>query len=283
MRDGSLFLLSSGSVASAEADETTKAKRAIRIGLITDLHYADKAPRGSRHYRESLAKLSEAAAQFKKSKPDMVVELGDLIDAADSVETEMSYLNRINKEFAALPGDKHCVLGNHCVDTLTKQEFLKGVRQKQSYYSFDRSGFHFVILDACFRSDGKPYQRNNFKWTDANIPAKELDWLRSDLKSAKGKTIVFAHQRLDVRNLHGVRNCEQVRKVLEDSKKVLAVFQGHSHKNDYKEIAGIHYCTLVAMVEGSGEKNNSYATMDIFDNQTIRMTGFRKQKNYAWP
>ena len=38
---------------------------------------------------------------------------------------------------------------------------------------FDRGGFHFVVLDACFRSDGVPYGRKNFKWTDTKIPPAE--------------------------------------------------------------------------------------------------------------
>ena len=63
---------------------------------------------------------------------------------------------------------------------------------------------------------------------------------------------------------------------------MLAVFQGHSHKSDYKEIAGIHYCTLVAMVEGSGAENNGYAMMDIRPDGTIRVTGYRQQRNYDW-
>jgi hypothetical protein len=45
------------------------------------------------------------------------------------------------------------VLGNHCVYTLTKQEFLDAVEQPQSYHSFDAGPFHFVVLDACFTSD----------------------------------------------------------------------------------------------------------------------------------
>ena len=231
---------------------------------------------------ESLAKLSEAAERFGKQKTEFVVELGDFIDAADSVKVEKGYLTRVNKDFAALPGKKHYVLGNHCVTTLTKDEFLDGVEQKKSYYSFDAGGFHFVVLDSCFRSDGKPYGRKNFQWTDPNIPAKEIEWLQGDLKSAKGQTIVFAHQRLDVSNHYGVKNSAQVRKVLENSGKVLAVFQGHSHKNDYKQIAGIHYCVLVAMVEGSGIESNGYSTMDIFEGGAIRITGFRKQKNREW-
>jgi len=259
------------------------AKKGIRIGLVTDLHYADKPPAGSRHYRESLAKLDEAAEQFGRDKPDFVVELGDLIDAADSVDVEQAYLKRINREFSAISENRHYVLGNHCVDTLTKEEFLEGIGQKRAHYSFDRGGCHFVVLDACYRSDGKPYGRKNSKWNDANIPQEEIEWLKTDLAGTSHKVVVFAHQRLDVSTDHGIKNAGEVRKVLEQSGKVLAVFQGHSHQNDYKEISRIHYCTLVAMVEGSGAANNGYSLLDIQPDGTIRVTGYRQQKNYQWP
>ena len=84
----------------------------LRVGLVTDLHYADKAPAGTRHYRESLAKLEEAANQFNQDQPTFLVELGDLIDAADSVEVEQTYLRTINQKFAAICNDRHYVLGN---------------------------------------------------------------------------------------------------------------------------------------------------------------------------
>ncbi len=282
--NGSLYLFGAGfALTKVSAVLSDESKREVRIGLVTDMHYADKAPAGTRHYRESLVKLQEAATQFRKDQPEFVVELGDFIDAADSVEVEKGYLKRINKDFVALPGKKHYVLGNHCVHTLTKQEFLEGVGQQSSFYSFDSGGFHFVVLDACFRSDGEPYGRKNFNWTDTNISADQIEWLQADLKATAGKTIVFVHQRLDVSNSYGVKNAAQVRKVLEESGKVLAVFQGHSHKNDYRTIAGIHYCVLVAMVEGSGKENSGYSTMDILTDGAIRITGFRKQKKYNWP
>ncbi len=285
LQSGSLFLLAAsleGSRAARLLSDEPARKPSVRIGLVTDLHYADKAPAGSRHYRETLAKLSEAARQFEKDKPDHVIELGDFIDSADSVEAEKGYLKRIHKDFAALPGEKHYVLGNHCVDVLTKEEFLEGVGQKASYGSFDAGGFHFVLLDACFRSDGKPYGRKNSLWTDANIPGDQIEWLKADLKQSQGKAIVFVHQRLDVVNNHGVKNAPDVRKVLEDSGKVLAVFQGHSHKNDLKDINGIHYCVHRAMVEGSGPENNGYSTVDLFTDGMIRVSGFRNQTDYEW-
>lgn len=275
------LILGSAAVATSSA-RAADSSGLLKVGLVTDLHYADKPAAGSRHYRDTPEKLAVAAREFQRAEPDFMVELGDLIDAAESVEKELGYLRRINRDFSAICEDRHYVLGNHCVSTLTKQEFLGGVERDRSYYSFDRGAFHFVVLDSCFRSDGQPYGRNNFKWTDPNVPAAELDWLKQDLAATERPTIVFAHQRLDVADNHGVRNAKQVRAILEQAD-VRVVLQGHSHKNDYNEIGDIHYCTLVAMIEGAGVKNNGYSMMTLADSGTIRITGFQKQQGYEWP
>lgn len=60
---------------------------------------------------------------------------------------------------------------------------------------------------------------------------------------------------------------------------MLAVFQGHSHANDYQQIAGIHYCTLVAMIEGSGAENSGYAVLDVMPDSSLRLHGFRRQES----
>jgi len=254
----------------------------LRLGLVTDLHYADKAPAGTRHYRETIDKLAEAAGKFALAKPKFVVELGDLIDAADSVAVEQGYLKRIQREFSQIACPQHCVLGNHCVDTLTKREFLDGVSQPKSFYGFDAGGYHFVVLDACFRSDGRPYQRKNFDWTDPNLPAHEVEWLKADLAATDKKTVVFVHQRLDPAGTYSVRNAAEVRRVLEESDKVLAVFQGHSHENHHALVNGIHYCTLVGMVEGTGKENNGYAILDLLPGDVLRLSGYRRQQKYQW-
>ncbi len=291
LKDGALLLAATTVIESTASPGRIKSEAAtlgpqsaspLRFAMVTDLHYANKPPAGSRHYRETPAKLTEAAEQFRQRRPDFLVELGDLIDAADSVELEMEYLERIDQDFSAIAEHRHYVLGNHCVDTLTKEEFLGKVGQARSFDSFDLKGYHFVKLDSCFRHDGTPYQRKNFEWTDPNIPAQERDWLRADLAETARPTIVFAHQRLDVGSPYGVKNAQQVRQILEESKKVLAVFQGHSHKNDYQEIGGIHYCTLVALVEGSGIENNGYAIAELDEAGTILIHGFRRQATYNW-
>ena len=82
LQNGTLFLAAAATVdaSSLFADDN---KQRLRVGLITDLHHADKPSAGTRHYRETLGKLEEAAIQFEKDEVNFVVELGDLIDAAD--------------------------------------------------------------------------------------------------------------------------------------------------------------------------------------------------------
>jgi predicted phosphodiesterase len=283
LQQGTIFLAGAALARVAPADQNEAGQEPlVKIGMVTDLHYADKPPAGSRHYRETLRKFEEAAQQFARDDVTFVVELGDFIDSADSLEAEKVYLGSINKRFAAAPGQHHYVLGNHCVSALTKAEFLGIVGQPKSYYSFDVAGYHFIVLDACFRSDGEPYGRKNFEWTDANIPAAEVEWLGSDLEKTPHKTVAFIHQRLDVEGSYGVKNAAEVRRVLEKSGKVLAVFQGHHHRNDLKEVGGIHYCTLSAMVEGAGPDANAYAVVDILPGDATRITGFGTQKSCRW-
>jgi alkaline phosphatase len=249
----------------------------LRVGLLTDAHYADRPPGGSRHYRDSLAKLAAAGEQFAQAPTDLLIELGDFIDSADSLEAEKGFLRRVDAAFRQLPGARHYVLGNHCVSALTKAEFLEIVGQAKSHYSFDRCGIHFVILDACFRSDGVAYQRNNFHWADAFIPPDQLEWLRKDLETAAGPALVFVHQCLDAEPPYGIKNAPQVRQILEASGRVRAVFQGHHHTGGQRQIHGIHYVTLRAMVEGPAPENNAFALLDILPGNKLQLSGFGKQ------
>lgn len=277
LQGSSLLLLANGRLL---ADDPPDAQ----VGLLTDVHYADKPTAGSRHYRESLDKLEEAVEQFQRVNPQLLIELGDLIDAGDTLDQELAHLTTANAQLAKLNCQRYFVLGNHCVDTLTKPEFLTTVGQTQSYLSFDQAGFHFVILDACFRRDGQPYGRRNFEWTDANVTETQLGWLQADLARNSLPTLVFIHQRLDDPGPHGVRNSPQIRKVLEDAGQVVAVFQGHSHHNDLRVIEGIAYCTLAAMVEGAAPENSGYGLLSLWgEDGSLMLEGFRRQASYRWP
>jgi predicted phosphodiesterase len=256
--------------------------RTVKFGIATDCHYADADTVGTRFYRHSLDKLAECVEAMNKQEVDFLLELGDFKDQ-DSPPAEqktLSYLRTVESVFCEFDGPTYHVLGNHDADSLSKTQFLNnientGIDPGRSYYSFDFNGVHFIVLDANYKSDGTDYDHGNFDWTDANVPPAELQWLRQDLAAARKPIIVFVHQLLDGAGSHYVKNAAEVRQILEQSGKVLAVFQGHRHDGSYNLIEGIHYYTLKAMVEGPGPANNSYAIVEVLPDMSITVTGYR--------
>jgi hypothetical protein len=182
------------SLAARAANSAEDSQPALRIGLVTDIHYADKKEAGSRFYRQSLAKLDQCLAHFQEASVDFAVELGDFIDLAGSVEEEIRHLKTVEERFSQFAGERHYVLGNHCVDGLNKKEFFANCSARRPYYSFDHGPFHFI--------------------------------------------------------------------------------------NEHKQVGGIHYCTLTALVEGSGLDSNAFATADLFPDGSLRIHGFSRQAHH---
>lgn len=272
---GSSLLLGSAWLRGAAIDSP-----ALNFGIVTDVHYADKPHWGNRYYRESLAKLEDGVKQFRGSNLSFLMQLGDLVDAAQDLDTERDWLQRAIGTLSTAGLRMHSVLGNHCIQTLTKVQFLKEVGQERGHYSFDLAGFRFLVLDACYRRDGVSYDAGNFDWKDSEIPPAQREWLKEQLDLAPGRALVFVHQRLDIPGVHAVASAPEIRSLLEASGKVVAVFQGHSHQNDYREINRIHYCTMRAVIEGSGPDNNGYSIVSVFEDGRLIVKGFRAQQNY---
>lgn len=253
----------------------------LKIGLVTDIHYAAREPAGNRHYRDSAAKLRAAVETFNREEVDLIVELGDLIDSAPTKPEELFYLHTALDILAAARAPRFFALGNHCVTALSKDDFLSACAQRAPHLSFHRSGFHLLILDSCFTSDAVPYGARDFDWKDAFIPPSQIEWLCSALSASPSPALVFLHHRLDTEDHYSVRNAPRLRAALEQSGKVLAVFQGHNHVNDLRRINSIPYCTLTAMVEGPGLDSNAYAILDVFPNRSLRLRGFGRQANQS--
>ena len=227
--------------------------------------------------------MTECVKLMNEKKVDFLIELGDFKDQAPAPtkRSTIAYLRTIEQVFQKCSASNYHVLGNHDADSISKDQFLAvvantNIPRKSKYYSFDLKGVHFVVLDANYRADGLDYDSGNFTWTDANVPQPELKWLQRDLAATAKPVIVFVHQQLDGKGSHYVKNAPDVRRILQKHKRVLAVFQGHNHAGHYSNIEAIHYYTLNAMIEGSGQENSSYAVVEIDDDRNIVVTGYRK-------
>ena len=261
-------------------------RRRVRFGVVTDTHYADRERSGTRYYRDSIAKMREAVAEFQRADLDFIIELGDMKDTTARSEPvpTLRFLDDIEREFSAFRGPRYHVLGNHDMDCLSKEEFLAHTRNAgrargKAFYSFSEGGVRCIVLDANFNADFSPYARGNFDWRKAYIPTSQIEWLDKELtRHADEPTLVFLHQMLDsfsdISKDLCVGNAEAVVEVLERHRQVLAVFQGHHHPGHYSHRRGIHYLTLQGMIEQAAPAS-AYAIVEVEADGTIRVEGFR--------
>ena len=275
--------VSAGALAGLAVDGIPLGAQApVRFGLVTDTHYADADPVGARFYRESLAKMREAVTTLRAEKVSFLGILGDIKDMApkEPEARTLSHLAAIEAEIQRFGGPTYHVLGNHDMDNISKPQMLSGITNTgiagdRSYYAFNHQGLRIVVLDACFRENGQPYDHGNFDYRDTWVPQAELEWLDRELTASPVPVIVLAHQRLDGEGSLHVRNGREVRTVLERSKKVLGVFMGHDHPGAYNQVNGIHYYTQKAVVEGSGDIHNAYTIVAVDAAMNMTVTGYR--------
>jgi predicted phosphodiesterase len=261
----------------------TTSRVLVRFGMVTDVHFADINPNGARSYRESDRKLAECVSVMNDRRVDFLVELGDFKDQ-DQVPNEartLGFLRHIESVLALFKGPRYHVMGNHDVDSLSKAQFLSIARSPaetpgQAHHSFAQKGVRFVVLDADHKADGSDYDRGNFDWGDANIDAAQLAWLERTLASSREPAVLFIHQQLDGEGAYYVKNAAAVRSILEAPGNVLAVFQGHRHEGAYSVINGIPYYTLKGVIEGIGPDANAYAIVDVRDDGSVWVTGYRR-------
>jgi predicted phosphohydrolase len=291
---GALFGLMAGcrNTPIAGAPETPAAppKPSVRFGMLTDLHYADANTSGTRYYRQSLAKAREAVAKLRDEKLAFLAALGDLKDMVNGEPDTrtLTYLTAVEAELRQFGGPTYYVLGNHDMDNLSKTQVLSvvsntGIVPNKSYYAFSKGGVRFITLDGCCLRDGRDYDHNNFDWRQTWISPPQIEFLKTELKASKEPVIIFVHQRLDGIADEYIKNSPEVRAILEESGKVLACFHGHDHKGGHNLINGIHYYTLIAVVEGNGEANNSYAVAEVHPDLSISITGYRRAVSRTLP
>lgn len=256
----------------------------IRFGVISDLHYADRPPRGSRYFKDSLNKLGNYVEEMNRLNPDFILQLGDFKDEDEfpNPQATIQYLKDMEKEYSKYQGERFHALGNHDHDSISKEEFIdhtknSGKAKGKAYYSFSKGHCHFIVLDANYKKDGQAYNKGNFDWKDCHVPQHQIEWLKQEVKSTEDKVIVvFIHQRLDdtfSNPIYCPNNAAQVRAILETNKNTKLVIQGHDHKGGFCTINGIYYWTVKGAVEGAGKENNSFSLFEISKSH-IKIKGF---------
>jgi len=209
----------------------------VKIGMCSDVHLPTM--------HDADFRINTFMDQMKAEKPDFIIELGDFAEARP--EEEKYY-----KLWDTFPGDKYHVIGNHEMDGGHSEEQALAARHMTNpYSSFDKNGFHFIVLDGNEKKD------INTKGYKQYIGASQMEWFKNDLSKSEYPVVVFSHQGLVVYHSvdedYGVENADQVRKIIEDhnsshpGKKVIACFNGHTHWDYVDQINGVWYIHINSM------------------------------------
>jgi Icc protein len=190
--------------------------------------------------------------KIASTNPEFAIMGGDhVFDAAsvNSVRAGMVFdLYKHTERALGMP--IYNAIGNHDIFgvmtksgvTRTDPEYGKKMyqdRMGQTYYSFDRKGYHFVVLDSI--------QPTADRLWEARVDPAQLHWLRDDLgRLPHGAPVIgvihcpmvtaFATYAEVITagrkyNTMTVANTPEVLEIL-DSANVLAVLQGHTHVNE---------------------------------------------------
>jgi predicted phosphodiesterase len=225
-----VLLLTGFPVSAKKADK-------IRIGMCTDVHLTTM--------HDSKYRITKFVDSMNAAKPDFIIELGDFV----TPEKKYAELFEIWNTY---PGDKYHVIGNHEMDGGTsRQAALDYRKMAKSYYSFDKNGFHFIVLDG---NDSKGPEAKGYK---QYIGPDQVDWLKFDLDNSVLPVVIFSHQGLahyqSADESYGVENYQQLQDILVNhnlrnpSGKVIACFNGHTHYDYAEHINGIWYITITSM------------------------------------
>jgi len=284
-----------GAVTAKKSGFSDVPTKSLRFGLVADSHYADRPPQGTRYYRQSLDKMRQFVKVMNHETVDFVMHLGDFKDEDENklAEDTLQYLNAMETVYAEFQGPRYHCVGNHDVDSITKDQFLQGIENTgidsdKSYYSFDSGNVHCIVLDANYYDDGRDhFYKFPINFQDTNFPEKQLEWLSQDLIQNEGKpTLVFCHHPLfhfirDQKQFH-VNQFGKVQRLFKDHGQVAAVFQGHVHEERFQMIHGTHYITQLGMVDYQGIENNSFSIVEL-DTHGIHINGYQRASDQDLP
>lgn len=246
----------------------------MKFAIITDSHIGPSPfYRGNNRIMsfESERVITELVETLNSQNDiEFIAQLGDISQddlRYPSVEFDRENFKRALFYFGKFKAPVHHTVGNHDRENLTYEDLCALLHREKLHYSFDVGDYHCVFL----------YTRH-FNHSRMIIEPDQIEWLAADLAKTTRKTLVFMHHPISDQDLTGcfwfegtphkafVENRAEVRAVLEASGKVIAVFNGHLHRNNMWTHNGIPYFTLQSCVEdvsNTGTPSKSYTIVTV--------------------
>lgn len=274
----------------------------LTFGVVADVQYADKDTENGRYYRNSLAGLVFFVRQCNGQRVNFAVQLGDLIDGGANAGRELDYALTVYEQ---LNCPRYHVLGNHDFEGLRRLSVLKRLKLERGYYTVEKGGILFVVLDTQDVAVQGGWPKNSVAYKKAeellqkalerkspnaqpyngSLGNQQLVWLDGVLAEAQKNhqdVIVFGHlPLLPDTDKHTAWNAGDARKILARYGCVRAYLCGHNHAGGYARENGIHYITLPGAVDSPDGR--TWATVQVWpDRMEIQGTGNIKNQTLVF-
>jgi predicted MPP superfamily phosphohydrolase len=266
-------------------------KRVLRVAHLTDVHVQPQAP-APHGFAAALH-----AAQSLADKPDIIFNTGDCI-----MDSMSKHKDEVRKQWdvwqLTLKNENslniaHCI-GNHDVWGITmphatiksdkhygKQWAVEELGIKNRYYSFDKNGWHFIVLDSTHPVAGFGYT--------ALLDDEQFEWLKTDISMVPATTFIAVLSHIPIlgvsvffdgakvkehnwqvsgADMH--RDAHKLKDLFHQHKNVKLCLSGHIHLIDQLEYLGVKYlCNGAVSGAWWGGDNQefppAFATIDLYD------------------
>jgi 3',5'-cyclic AMP phosphodiesterase CpdA len=267
-------------------------KRVLRIAHITDVHVQPEfpAPHGLASALHEIQNMSD--------KADIIFNTGDCIMDSmskhrDRVQVQWDVWNSTFKNENSL--EVVHAIGNHDIWGITmphatikadnhygKKWAIEELKLKNRYYSFDKNGWHFIVLDSTMPV--------GFDYT-AMFDDEQKEWLKEDLSKVNPDTYVCVLSHIPILaacvffdgakskkdwvvgggDMH--RDANELKSLFYQHKNVKLCISGHIHLIDHLEYLGVKYLCNGAVSGAWWGGNNqefppAFATINLYDDGT---------------
>lgn len=244
----------------------------VKFAFTSDWHH-DPAltASGDKYYQDTLDKMAALAAVFNaRNDLSFVFGCGDLIDGSADASTAQTDLSDIVDAFNTINTSKYLIAGNHDLVRLTKAEVHAITGQSAGYYSFVSGGVTFIALDGNYTADDDDADLSVSEGLvspyTSYIPPTQRAWLADTIASSAFPCVIFCHYPVYYSGFFswGLTNGDAVRTILEAAgTKVIACLSGHLHDNYIRNVNGILYITLHALVTNEYPSLN-YSIVSVY-------------------
>ncbi len=298
---GAVATAASSVLASPANAPVSPAGRSLRVAFITDVHL-DTNPICVQGFLRCLRRMNAL-----EDRPDLVIQGGDIImdglfRPASSVEKQYHFAKDILQRHCSLPTEH--VIGNHDIwgwgrldatsteadPRFGKRWWLNWTGYTSTYRSFDRGGWHFILLDSIQR-DGRGYA--------ARLDEGQAHWLEQDLAQTPSSTPVcivshapivsagamFFDKHEKAGNWHVPRSIMHIdARWLKDlfvrHKNVKSCLSGHIHMADRVDYNGVKHFGVGAVCGAwwrgpMQETPPQFAVVDFYEDGDVRPTYIR--------